>query len=214
MSTKTTRKPTTEVTHSEEFITLAKEQPREALVYMFVTAFGFTLLQALQNVRSVIIKEDVQMAALMLTAAVQIRGNVVFVGDGYASARTTYPQLIIKGRKEVNDIFNFGALHICGHVLCTIGSRTKGEDWYENALTKAGSCIAGRDADYPDNEAGRINKEIRDGWSKSQMTSFDDAAVDIYEAEGVADWLHTLHQSIEPLFTAFAAQLARAQGAQ
>jgi hypothetical protein len=206
------RTPTTKVDHSAEFRALAAQQPQQSLIYLFVTAFGFTLAQGFQVVTSIIKNRDVQMAALILDAAVQIRNNVVYVGQGYADVRTKYASLVITGRTDIEDIFNFHALHICGHILCDMGSRNKAAVWFPQALEKAGSCISGKDSDYPDNEAGKINKDIRDGWSKTHLAAYEDRVNTLLTAPQAVDFMDKLDKSIEPIFEAFASTLASAQG--
>jgi len=160
--TKKGRKPTTIIEHSQEFLMAANANPEGALAFKYMEAFGMTLETAIIIVRRMLASKDASVFMIMLVAGVQVRKNVTFVGNDFAGIRTKYPELIIKGRKDTDDLYNFGALHICGHI---IGHTTK-EQVISQLLGKAGDCVAGKE--FPDNEAGDINKEIRSTWTDQQ----------------------------------------------
>jgi len=103
---------------------------------------------------------------LCLTAAVQIRNNVVYVGPQYGNIRATYPGLVIEGQRDVKDMFNFGACHICGHILAEVSSHELGV----SILKKAGSCVTGKDT--TESEAGKINAEINKGFIAEDVAAF------------------------------------------
>lgn len=147
------------VSLSQEFLRAAAGNEEQALAYMLYSAFGVTLVACCEIVRLVLANKDAKMIVLMMTAGVQVRGNVVFVGREYGNVRVNYPGLVIEGNREVKDHFNFGALHVCGHLLAKITTHSLGK----LILGKAGDCIDG--AGFPANEAGKINKEIFDSWS-------------------------------------------------
>lgn len=159
-------KTTKQVRLSEAFRAAAIADAKGALSTMFIGSFGVDLLTLIRIAKEVLANKDEDAIMLAVTAAVQVRGNVVFVGRDFANIRSKYPELVIEGERAQQDIFNFGALHAMGHVLCHLSSHPLAQ----KALAKAGSCITG--AGTPDSEAGKINKEISLQWTPADMTAF------------------------------------------
>lgn len=150
---------------SDAFRTAAVSDPVGALATQFLAAFGVDL-QALIEIASKIIKtKDINAAMMAITAAVQIRANVVFVGRDFGNIREKYPALVIEGDRPQQDIFNFGALHALGHLLCHATT----SEWGQKALAKVGSCVTGTGT--PDTEAGKINQELAASWSPNDKAA-------------------------------------------
>lgn len=150
----------------QEFLRHAQTDQEGALATMFLAAFGVSLA-ALMGICDKMIKENATAAMVMaITASVQIRNHVVFVGRDYADIRTRFPELVIDGQRSQQDSYNFGALHALGHLLCHITNDPLGR----KAIAKAGSCITGEAK--TDSEAGKINSEIADSWTAEDKTLF------------------------------------------
>jgi len=138
----------------------------EALAYMFFSAFGTTLQDCMAAVEKALKNDDDKVLTMMVAAAVQIRGNVVFVGPEYAGMKVAYPKLIIDGERDQKDIFNFSALHICGHILAHLTSASLGSA----ILKKGGDCVL---AEIKlDSEAGKINAEVAAHWTDADRQEF------------------------------------------
>lgn len=159
------------VTLSQEFLRAAAGNEESALAYMLLNAFGITLEECMAIVDKAIANSDSKIIVMMMAAGVQVRGNVVFVGKEYANVRVAYPALVIEGDRDVKDVFNFSALHICGHLLAHATSESIGD----KVLGKGGDCVLGRPT--LTSAAGEINKEIFSGWSeesKAAVVAWDD----------------------------------------
>jgi len=141
------------------FLQAAALDPEGALSSLMLSAFGMTLDNLMLMAKQMMETKDASLMLLAFTAGVQIRANVVFVGQTYGDVRRKYPGLIIEGEREQKDIFNFGALHALGHVLAHVSNSTLGS----KIIGKAGSCITGEQT--TDSEAGKINKEIAGSWT-------------------------------------------------
>jgi len=155
-------KATKQVTLSAAFRRAAAEDEVGSLSYMLMSAFGMTLTACANIVGKALERGDKKIIVLMMAAGVQIRNNVVFVGKDFAGVQTVYPELVISGQADRSDIFNFSALHVCGHILAKVTSHPVGS----KILKKAGDCTTG--ADVTTNEAGKINKEFADSWSSEE----------------------------------------------
>lgn len=153
------RKPTKQGSLTTAFVQAAARDPEGALSQMMLAAFGVSLSSLMAIALKALAAGDVSLILMSLTAGVQIRNHVVFVGREYGNIRTNYPELIIEGDREQRDIFNFGALHALGHVFAHVTTNDLGQ----KVITKAGSCVTGEK--IVATEAGKINKEIYDGWS-------------------------------------------------
>jgi len=168
-------KQTKSVNLSTEFLRAAAADAEGSLAYMLLAAFGVSLLKCMQAVEKMVTTKDTKMILFCLASAVQIRGNVVYIGPQFANVRVEYPDLIIEGAREQKDVFNFGACHICGHLLANMSS----EPLAVQILKKAGDCVTG--ANFTDNEAGKINQQIfsshsredRDAYQKWENEYFD-----------------------------------------
>lgn len=153
------RKPTKAGSLTPAFMQAAGRDPEGALSAMMLAAFGVSLSTIMALAGKILAAKDVQLIILAMTAGVQIRNHVVFVGREYGSVRTLYPDLVIEGDREQRDIFNFGALHALGHALAHITTHDLGQ----KIISKAGSCVTGEK--LTDSEAGNINREIYVGWT-------------------------------------------------
>lgn len=149
------------------FLAAAASNAEGALSYMLMSAFGVSLSVLMSTASMILMSKDAQLMYLCLTAAVQIRNNVVFVGNQYGALRVKYPELVIEGSREQKDILNFGAVHALGHVLAHVSNHPLAQ----KILSKAGSCITGQ---YEtDSEAGKINKEIHASWTLEDKGSWN-----------------------------------------
>lgn len=157
---------TKRVTHSADFLAAAATDLEGALAYMLMAAFGISLAELTEIAESLIVTNNTAIISLALASAVQIRGNVVFVGDTYAGIKDTYPALVIEGQRAQDDTFNFSALHCLGHVLAHWSNHPLGQ----KILKKAGSCITGQDTTK--NAAGEINQEISRSWAPEDIMKF------------------------------------------
>lgn len=151
---------------TDAFLRQAVVDPLGALATQFMAAFGVDLSALMSVAEQVITAKDQSVFMMAITAAVQIRANVVFVGRDFANIRTRYPVLVIEGDRPQNDIFNFGALHALGHIFCHITNN----DWGYKVIAKVGSCITGELT--PATDAGKINKEVADSWGASDKAAF------------------------------------------
>jgi len=156
-----------QVSLSQEFLRAAANNEEAALAYMMMSAFGVSLSMCTAVVSKALTHKDSKIITMMMAAGVQVRGNVVFVGREYAGVRSVYPELVIEGERDQKDIFNFSALHICGHILAHVTT----DDIGDKILRKAGDCILGNFA--VDTEAGKINTDIAKGWSREEVNAFN-----------------------------------------
>lgn len=164
---------TKRVNHSSTFTRAAEADKVGSLAYMLMAAFGVSLDELCTIARAAITQADENLVAMALTAAVQIRGNVVHVGSEFGNFKRLYPVLIIEGDRAQQDIFNFSAIHCLGHVLCHIATHPLAG----KILKKAGSAITGQYVTA--SAAGRINKEIADAWTDDDKESFRMLLVDM-----------------------------------
>jgi hypothetical protein len=160
------RKPTKAGSLTSAFTQAAARDPEGALSQMMLAAFGVTLSTLMAVATKALAAGDLQLIIMAMTAGVQIRNHVVFVGREYGNVRTAYPELIIEGDREQRDIFNFGALHALGHVFAHV----TGNDLGSKIISKAGSCVTGER--LTDSEAGKINREIYVGWTTEDKGSW------------------------------------------
>jgi len=144
---------------SQEFKAAAVLNGDGALAFMLFAAFGTSLSVLMATADRALVSKDVSVIILALTAGVQIRNHVVFVGADHGGIKQKYPELIIEGARDQPDQFNFGALHALGHLFAHITSDALGR----KILAKAGSCISGEF--LTDSPAGVINKEINSSWT-------------------------------------------------
>jgi len=173
-----TQRVTKAVTLSQEFLRAAAGNEEEALAYKLLSAFGVTLEDCIAVVNKAIDAGDSKIIVMMMAAGVQVRGNVTFVGRDYANVRSAYPLLVIEGEREVKDVFNFSALHICGHLLAHATRDPLGE----RVLNKGGDCIFGKPT--LTTEAGEINAEVAAGWSPESLTA-------------AREWEHTMQDHMK-----------------
>jgi len=138
-----------------------------ALAYMLMSAFGITLTMLMSLAEKMLTDKDVSLIYMAMTAAVQIRNHVVFVGSDYKGLRVKYPELIIEGTRLQSDQLNYGALHALGHVFAHVTNNQLGK----MILDKAGSAITG--VNTTDSEAGKINKEMSDSWTTESKVEWN-----------------------------------------
>lgn len=160
------RKPSKSGSLTPAFVQAAVRDPEGALSHMMLASFGVTLASLMSIAMKAFGLQDIQIIIMAMTAGVQIRNHVVFVGREYGDVRAKYPELIIDGDREQRDIFNFGALHALGHVFAHV----TGNDLGPKILSKAGSCVTGEK--LTESEAGNINKEIYLGWTTEDKGSW------------------------------------------
>jgi len=155
------------------FMRAAETDKVGALAYMLMAAFGVSLTELTTIALDIIDNKNTELCMMSLAAAVQIRGNVVFVGSEFANIRAKYPILIIEGDRAQQDVFNFSALHCLGHILCTFSS----EKLAQKILQKAGNAITG--ANVTASIAGAINKQIAESWPIDEVAEFNAVATKI-----------------------------------
>lgn len=190
------RKPTKPGNLSGTFLQQARLMEEESLAYLFVSAFGITLDSIVAICLKIAESQDSKIAQLCVTAGVQIRNHVVYVGQSYGDVRTRYPELIIEGSREVPDVFNFSALHIAGHALAHFTSHEYGKKIHK----KAGDCILG--TSFAESEAAKINKEISESWTPEEKTMFLTTKANIVIEQRA--WLDEFFKEIQDKATAFA----------
>jgi hypothetical protein len=160
------RKPSKPASLPTAFTLAAARDPEGALSHLMLAAFGVSLAMLMSLADRIMTAKDVPIILLAMTAGVQIRNHVVFVGRDYANVRVRYPELVIEGDREQRDIFNFGALHALGHVFAHVTTHDLGQ----KIISKAGSCITGERA--TESEAGKINKEFVASWTTEDKASW------------------------------------------
>lgn len=190
------------VTLSQEFLRAAAGSEESALAYQLLQAFGVSLSNCYDEVMKAIGAKDSKVIVLMMVAGVQIRGNVVFVGSNYGDVRSKYPSLVIEGSRQQADIFNYGALHVCGHILAAMTKNPLGA----KVSAKAGNCAIGQG--FTDNEAGKINKEIFAGWNAQDIAAVSGAIASFKAGDTAA--LDTIVANFDNLSKTFKAKLAPA----
>jgi hypothetical protein len=113
-----------------------------------------------------IANSDAKAILLCVTAGTQIRGNVTFVGQSFGDMRANYPMLFIDSQRDTGDSYNFSALHVAGHVICSVINHPVAS----KVLSKAGNCITGKS--FPSNTAGKINGDIAASWTPEELNAF------------------------------------------
>jgi hypothetical protein len=170
-----TKKTTAAVSLSEDFRRAAATDVEGALAYMIMSAFGVSLSKCASAVSKMIKMKDYKLMSMCIAAGVQVRGNVVFVDMPQISKE--YPDLVITGQREAKDQYNFGALHVCGHILAGISN----SNICKIVLAKAGSCVTGQG--FSDSEASQVNEEIYKSWSDADKQAFAAWAAAVPEAD-------------------------------
>jgi len=198
-------KSTKTVTLTQEFLRAAAGSEEGALAYQLLAAFGVSLSGCYDEVNKAVSSKDTKVIVLMMVSGVQIRGNVVFVGSNYGDIRTKYPSLVIEGSRQQMDVFNFGALHVCGHILAAMTKHTLGA----KISAKAGNCAIGQG--FTESEAGKINKEIFASWSPQEISTVS-GLIAAYKG-GETKALDDIVANFEPLSKAFKAKLTPASAA-
>jgi hypothetical protein len=156
----------TTVSLSTEFKAAASLDGDGALAFMLVSAFGVSLGTLMILADKIAAAEHGSVVMLALTAGVQVRGNVVFVGADHGGIKQAYPELIIDGQRQTGDQFNFGALHALGHVFAHAIKESVGP----KIISKSGSCITGEK--LTESDAGVINKEIFASWTTEDKGAY------------------------------------------
>jgi len=157
---------TKQVDLTQAFLAAAAGSEVDALAYMFMAAFGVSLESCFRTVNRIITTKATKVAVLCITAAVQVRKNVTFVGREFGDLKINFPELIIDGDRDQADHFNYGALHVCGHILANLTTSAIGT----TVLKKAGDCTMG--TGFTETEAGRVNREIYSGWAEDDKRAY------------------------------------------
>lgn len=168
---------------------------------MLLAAFGVSLGTLMSIADRVVLAKDVQVVLMALTAGVQIRAHVTFVGRDFGQVRVKYPELVIEGARPQTDIYNFGALHALGHLFSHLSGHSLGD----KILAKAGSCITGEKITA--NEAGVINKQFADSWTQDDREAWRTwtaANQTVYSA-----FVRPIVASVSPKSAGFATKLGR-----
>jgi hypothetical protein len=114
-----------------------------------------------------------------LAASVQVRQNVNFIRVAEAN---DYPVLSISSlRPGVQDMANFKAYHVAGHMMAALIS----EHPIAQKINEKGNCVIG--GTFPDTPAGKVNKEVFARFSDGDRTAFrawmaSDEAVEVRRA--------------------------------
>lgn len=199
---------TKRVNHTPNFLRAAEQDKTGALAYLLYAAFGVSLSELIAITKKMVQDQDENLAHMAITASLQIRNNVVFVGNDFGGLRQLYPALIIEGERPQQDIFNFSALHCLGHLLCHLSSTPIAR----KILNKAGSAITGQGV--TESVAGRINRELSEGWSMEDKLEFNNYSGTLPAAERqLIDNVFTgLRAKADAFRTTMAAQGAPMQG--
>lgn len=184
---------------SADFMASARVDEEGSLAYMIVSAFGISLQAVIAACLKMQETNNTKVAMMCLAAGVQIRNHVVYVGPMFANMRNDYPDFIIEGIRPNQDIFNFSALHIAGHVLSHFTTKTFGT----KILSKAGDCVLG--TSFPDNEAGKINKDLSNSWTPEEKQSMQATKAAINA--DMRNWIDNLFDSIAPKADTFGARI-------
>lgn len=161
------KKVTKQVSLPASFTSAAKEDPESAFAYMLMAAQGVQLSAVTATIMSMVDNKDAKIIMMCMAASVQVRGNVTFIGSRTLDIKDKYPLFIIDSGREVDDEYNFKALHVAGHALLSIADSPLSRMF----LDKVGNCVRG--GSFPANEAGKINSEIFSKWSKDELTAFE-----------------------------------------
>jgi len=158
---------TKRVNHTPAFLRAAEQDKTGALAYMLHASFGVSLFELVEIAKKMLQDQDENLAHMAIAASIQIRNNVVFVGNDFGGIRQQYPMLIIEGERPQQDIFNFSALHSLGHLFCHLSTSQVAR----KILSKAGSAITGQGV--TESIAGKINRELSDGWAVEDRQEFN-----------------------------------------
>jgi hypothetical protein len=151
------------------FAKLAVEQsPLAGFAAAFFSSFGISLFDAVSVVTAMVNapKKYKVLAAQCITAAVQVRQNtsIAFVAESRDFSILTISSV----RERTPDQLNFKAYHIIGHILLGLA--------YAHPIAmKAnakGNCVMG--GPFPETPAGKINKEIYNGFAEADRRRFDE----------------------------------------
>jgi hypothetical protein len=158
-----------------------KADPTRGMFFVLMSALGITLADAFTVFTEMMFAQNVGAIAMCLAASMQIRANVVIVGNDAFGMALAWPQLVIKGVREgLTDTWNFGFLRVIGHIcfLCaTKGTDEKGVMLSRAFLNKAGDCVF--NTNPVGSVAGKINTELSASWSagdKSDLRTFLDSS--------------------------------------
>jgi len=192
-------RPTTAVRHPDNFRDRAAVKPQHAMFYMFMAAFGYTLHDGIADLQKMIQTANWNMFSLCVAASIQVRGNVVALSDDLFRIRTDYPKIYLPGRAGKDDVYNFYALHVLGHLIMNVAGDHRHA---RSALEKAGDCIFGRYLTDIKTEAQGINLEIAESFSQAQK---NEVAAFIEDNPDLVTTVKRVLDAVEP----FAAQFAR-----
>jgi hypothetical protein len=199
-------KPTKQGSLTQDFLRKAADDPDGALATMFMSAFGIALSTLMKIAEEIVKAGNIPAMLMAVTAGVQIRAHVVFVGRDYAGVRTNHPELIIEGARPTQDIYNFGALHALGHIFGHLSPDGLGA----KMLKKAGSSITGEYA--TDSEAGLINQELSRTWTIEDKQEFVTWVTKVQADATMASWVKGVFKVIPTMQTKFNNKATAAAG--
>jgi hypothetical protein len=156
-------KPTKAGSLTPAFRTAAVANGDGALAFMLMSAFGVSLATIMAVATRALATDDASVIVLSMTAAVQIRNHVVFVGADHNQFKAKYPELVITGQRDQGDQFNYGALRVLGFLFAHVTRDPLGG----RIISKAGSAVTGEQV--TDSEAGKINKEMSSSWTLADI---------------------------------------------
>lgn len=135
-----------------------------ALAAAFFASFGVSLID-IQNAISTMVEGNmVEVGILCIVAGTQIRANTTFVQPKDIQKISVFT--ISSQRPGIVDQVNFKAVHMAGHALAMLA----GANEWAQKMNVRGNCIRG--GDFPDNTAGKINREIYDSIAPEEKMSF------------------------------------------
>lgn len=197
------RKATTRVNLPTNFVARANQRPVHAMLYMMVEAHGFTITDGLRMIVHALRQGHWGFLALCYAAGPQVRGNVTALPTDTFHISTDYKKLLIRGRSDQPDEYNFTGLHITGQILCHLASDCI---WSEANLKKAGDCIFGQylNDNKGNPEAVAINKATYESWTEEEKTMLRNW---INEHPGICTRLEDFFDASQAFHDQFAAYL-------
>jgi len=159
------RKSRKEVSVPKSIITKAKDDMEGAFAFMLISSQGVPMITVISVVNKLAANKDKAVAMMCLAASSQVRGNVTFLSPSITGVDKKYKELMIDSERDVDDEYNFKALHAVGHMLLALSDKPLAKA----VSSKVGNCIVG--GEFPDTAAGKINKEIYLKWSPEERTS-------------------------------------------
>jgi hypothetical protein len=149
-----------------------KADPTRGMFWALMATLGASLAALLEIWAQMMAEHALGPLAMCLAASMQIRANVVVIGNDVFGMAARWPLLVIKGeRVGLADTWNFGALRVVGHIMLLFAARgddVAGKRLANAFLNKAGDCVL--NSNPVGSIAGRINTEIAASWSSSDKS--------------------------------------------